>query len=271
MLALISGSGELPTRVASQLKAWPLVCALDGFPPDELIPEVTFRLETLGSFLRVLAERGVHQVCFAGAIRRPSVDAAAIDMATMPLVPRMMAALGQGDDAALRAVVEIFEAAGFGVVGVDELIGDFLLPAGVPTENHPTEQDQADAERALSVLAHLSAMDVGQACVAASGQILAIETLGGTDFMLQGLLGADGKRHLRLAAAGGVLVKLPKQGQDRRMDLPTIGVPTLDGAARAGLRGVVIEAGGVMVVNPDDVIARANELGLFLWACEAKS
>lgn len=271
MLALISGTGELPTRVASRLRKWPLVCALDGFAPDELIPEITFRLETLGSFLRVLAERGVHEVCFAGAIRRPTVDPAAIDMATAPLVPKLMEAMGQGDDGALRAVVEIFESAGFVVRGVDELVTDFLLPAGVPTKNRPNAQDQMDAERALTVLAVLAPIDVGQACVAASGQILAIETLGGTDFMLNGLLGPDGERHSRLKATGGVLVKIPKRGQDRRMDLPTIGVPTIERAARAGLRGVVIEARGVMVVNPEHVITRANELGLFLWVCEAKS
>ncbi|MGV6840516.1 MAG: LpxI family protein [Planktomarina sp.] len=271
MLALIAGTGELPTRVAARLRKWPMVCALDGFAPDELIPEVTFKIETLGSFLRTLAEKGVHEVCFAGAIRRPKVDAAAIDMATAPLVPRIVAAMGQGDDAALRAVIGIFEDAGFKVRGVDELVADFLMKPGVPTLAQPSEQDKADAERALSVLATLSPLDVGQACVAASGQVLAIETLGGTDFMLDGMMGDDGTRHPRLATEGGVLVKLPKQGQDRRIDLPTIGVPTVDRAAKAGLKGIVIEAGGVMVVNMDQVVTAANRHGLFLWACEANS
>ncbi len=271
MLALISGTGELPTRVASRLRQWPIVCALDGFPPDELIPELTFRLETLGTFLRALAERGVHEVCFAGAIRRPDVDVSAIDQATAPLVPKLLAALGEGDDAALRIVIGIFEAAGFVVRGVDEIVQDFLLPAGVPTQTHPTQADRDDAERALLVLSALAPVDVGQACIAAHGQVIAIETMGGTDFMLDGLLARDGKRHPRLGKPGGVLVKLPKRGQDRRIDLPTIGLPTIDRAARAGLNGLVIEARGVMVVNPPQVIAAADKAGMFLWVAEAKS
>ncbi|MEM6306843.1 MAG: UDP-2,3-diacylglucosamine diphosphatase LpxI [Pseudomonadota bacterium] len=269
MLALIAGTGDLPTRIAHRLKVWPLVCALDGVPPTELLPELTFRLETLGSFLQDLADRGVHQVCFAGAISRPKVDASQIDMATAPLVPRLLAAMAQGDDAALRTVIDIFEAAGFQIVGADAVLQDAILPSGIPTQHRPSDQDRADAERALSILAVLSPLDVGQACVVASGQVLGIEGLGGTDFMLHNFLGPNGQRHPRLSAEGGVLVKLPKIGQDRRLDMPTIGVTTIEHVARAGLHGIVIEAGGVLVIDATTVMTRADQLGLFIWVCEA--
>jgi len=63
---------------------------------------------------------------------------------------------------------------------------------------------------------------------------------------------------------GGVLVKLVKPGQDRRADLPTIGPGTLQGAARAGLRGVAFEAGGTILAERASTIAVADEAGLFL-------
>ena len=63
----------------------------------------------------------------------------------------------------------------------------------------------------------------------------------------------------------GVLVKCPKPQQERRIDLPTIGKKTLDGAAAAGLAGIGYEAGGALIVDVDTVKAHAEALGLFLY------
>ena len=52
------------------------------------------------------------------------------------------------------------------------------------------------------------------------------------------------------------------------MDLPAIGPGTVEGAARAGLAGVALEAGGVMVLNLAATVAAADAAGLFLWARE---
>ena len=128
MMALIAGQGALPTYVAAALSHPPIVAALDGTPPDSLVPDLTFRLETLGSFLHTLADRGVDEVCFAGSMRRPPIDMARIDTATAPLVPKISAALQAGDNGAVRAVIDIFEAAGFAVRGVEEVVRDLLPP-----------------------------------------------------------------------------------------------------------------------------------------------
>ena len=63
-----------------------------------------------------------------------------------------------------------------------------------------------------------------------------------------------------------MLYKAPKPGQDWRADLPAIGVETVRKAAEAGLAGVVIAAGGVIVLDRDAVIREADARGLFLWA-----
>ena len=70
------------------------------------------------------------------------------------------------------------------------------------------------------------------------------------------------------AGARGVLFKGPKPGQDRRLDLPAIGPDTLRGAAAAGLAGVAVEAGGVMILGRAATVAAADAAGLFLWARE---
>jgi DUF1009 family protein len=66
-----------------------------------------------------------------------------------------------------------------------------------------------------------------------------------------------------------VLVKRPKPIQERRMDLPVMGVETLELAAAAGLAGVAGEAGGVLVLDKPAVIVAADRLGLFVHGVRA--
>ena len=68
--------------------------------------------------------------------------------------------------------------------------------------------------------------------------------------------------------ARAVLCKGPKNGQIREIDLPTIGPGTLRAAHAAGLAGVVVKAGGVMLLERDACVALADELGLVLWVRE---
>ncbi|MEL6585164.1 MAG: UDP-2,3-diacylglucosamine diphosphatase LpxI [Pseudomonadota bacterium] len=297
-LALIAGQGDLPARLASVLgragRPW-FACHLDGFLPSGVGQSRGFRIETLGTFLADLRTDGTTEVCFAGKIARPPLDPTAVDAQTMPLVPRMMQALQAGDDAALRIVITFFEEAGIRVIGAHEVDHTLLE---VPEVGTPSDQDVADIARAAAVHTALSALDIGQALVVARGQVLGIEALPGTDHMLAclakgpprppqsapssgGLFGGDlfggaadwlsGPGAGSGAALpdfvrpkGGLLFKAAKAGQDLRIDMPAIGAETVTRAAAAGLDGIVVERGAVLVLDGGDVAARAEQKGLFL-------
>lgn len=264
MLALIAGEGKLPAVLVDNLSDLPYIAALEGHLPKYLTPDRVFRIEHLGTLLEEFKALGVRDVCFAGAIQRPAVDPGKIDAATMPLVPRMMAALGKGDDGALREVLAIFEEAGFAVRAANELASALLPVEAVYTARRTEAQHEADAARAAEVLAHLGPLDVGQSCVVHQGQVLAIEGRFGTDWMLKSL------RH-RPDGIGGVFYKAPKPGQDRRIDLPLVGVDTIAAAKKAGLEGVIVEENGVMVLDLAAVERAADELGLFFWVRRPES
>lgn len=295
-LCLIAGQGRLPEILCS---AHPeaRVVGPEGDAPDGV---ETFRLEGLGSFLTDLAASGIRRVCLVGAIRRPVVDLSQIDEATQPLVPRIVAALGEGDDGALRVLVSLIEEAGMDVVGAVDLCPDLLPPCGVLGAREPTERDMRDVKRAMSVLSQTGPADIGQGCVVAGGQVLAVEALPGTDWMLASV-GAM-RRHVQPAGparemnlksqtlealglggqatgaepdpapeslwaptpAGGVLAKAPKPDQDRRVDMPTIGPDTVRRAAAAGLSGIAIEADGVIVLDAEEVGRAADVAGLWV-------
>lgn len=290
MLALIAGQGALPGIVAAAQPVPPMICALAGFIPNGLAPDRVFRLETLGTLLLELGQAGVTEVCFVGAIRRPEIDPALIDAETAPLVPVVLQAIQSGDDGALRAIMGVFEQTGFAVRAAHELAPHLLPPTGVLTKAQPDDDDKSDAARASEIVAAMGDVDVGQACIVARGQAIAIETVTGTDWMLRSLLvtptgdqesgsvldfiddliGIESQstmmRHRDPAVPeGGLLFKAPKPDQDRRADLPTIGLDTVKLAAEADLRGIVVASGGVIVLDQQAVVEACDLTGLFFW------
>jgi UDP-2,3-diacylglucosamine hydrolase len=262
--AIIAGQGRLPAALASGMAEPPLVAALDGFAPDGLTADLRFRVERLVPFLRALERDGVRQVIFAGAVTRPRLDPALLDEATAALLPRLMAAMAAGDDATLRVVIELFEEFGFTVAGVED-VAPALLPGAGVLAGTITPRDEADAARAAAIVAALGGVDVGQGAVVAQGLCLGVEALPGTDVLLTQVAGIGALRP-DPARGKGVFYKAAKPGQDRRIDLPTLGPDTVQHAAAAGLGGVAFEAGSVICLDLPDMQAVARKLGLFLWA-----
>lgn len=263
-LCLIAGRGRLPEILAQSCPEARIV-AVAGHAPEALEADDTLHLETLGSFLNGLSEAGIGRLCFAGAVSRPEVDPARIDAETMPLVPRLKAALAQGDDGALGVLVALVEERGIQVVGAHELLPDLLPPEGCLGARAPGQGDDADISRAFAVLAATGPADIGQGCVVARGQVLAVEAAPGTDWMLESVAALRGEGPLgRPSPPGGVFGKAPKPGQDRRIDLPAIGPETVRRAAAAGLSGIALEAGGVMILDRAATIDEADRAGLFV-------
>ena len=259
--ALIAGEGSLAPAIAAALDR-PLVYALDHLHPQ--VEAKPFRLERLVSFLDDLAEQGVTRAVFAGAIRRPRIEPDLFDPRTMAIVPRILMGMQSGDDAALRAVLDVFEEAGIAIASVDQILPGLVPGAGV-LAGEPTPRDQKDAARAAEIVQGLGPLDIGQGAVVAQGLCLAVEALPGTQAMLDFV-----RLHAGLKpdpkGPRGVLYKAPKPGQDRRIDLPTIGPDTVRQAAEAGLGGIAWQAGSVILLDREDAIARAEQAGLFLWS-----
>ncbi len=259
MLALIAGNGRLPAILCRSTE-FTLTVRIAGSQPEGLIPPASleFSLESIASLIAALRTQGITELCFAGATRRPGFHPDRVEPESQVYVDRLLTALSKGDNGALSILLGIFEDEGFAIRAAHEIAPDLLPPTGAETSQKPTRDTAEEASVADRIMAAMGAADIGQACVIHRGQPIAIETGFGTDWML-------GSLKSRPDGPGGILCKAPKPGQDRRVDLPTIGPETVTRAAEAGLTGIVIEAGGVMVVDRGEVIRRADEAGLFLW------
>jgi len=272
-LGLIAGGGGLPVEIARHCEraGRPLfVIRLKGFAGEGLaeFAGAEVGIAEIGKCLKALKQAGCRAVCLAGQVARPDFTSLVPDMRGLLLLPKAIAAAGKGDDALLRLLVAEFEKEGFPVEGAHEVMNDLSLGAGPLGARAPTDVDLADAQRALQVARAIGAMDIGQAAVVAHGLTLAVEAQEGTDAMLKRV--ADLPSHLRgrPGAGAGVLAKAPKPMQETRVDLPTIGLATVEAVARAGLAGIVGEAGRLLVLDREAVIRLADEMGVFIVGVE---
>ena len=264
-LALIAGAGALPAALAAALPRRPFIAALDGFQPEGLTPDLTFRIERLFPFFQALHTAQITEIAFAGAVQRPRLDPALFDPQTAQIVPRLMQSMAQGDDATLREVIALFEEDGFEIIGPAEIAPALTPPEGLYA-GQLTARDQQDATRAAAITEALGRVDVGQGCIVAQGLCLATETLAGTDAMLASLSTLPDSLRPNPKQGRGLLYKAPKPTQDRRIDLPTIGPDTVTAAANAGLGGIAWEAGGVIALELPSMQTLAADHGLFLWS-----
>ncbi len=276
-LGIIAGGGELPIAIAESVRVSGrdvLFLAITGmadpaevaaFAPDWV------GIGQLGKALDLLKKAGCDRVTFAGRVSRPDFAGMALDWRGVTVVAKVAAAALRGDDALMRIMLEVFEKEGYAVVGTAEAAPDLIAPAGIYGRHKPDDQAHADIALARRAVARLGELDIGQAAAVAGGLVLALEAAEGTDAMLARLpqlpttmRGTEKKRR-------GVLVKQPKPKQDRRVDLPVIGVRTVELASAAGLAGIAVEAGAALIMRRQKVIEAADRLGLFVTGFEAGS
>jgi lipid-A-disaccharide synthase len=255
-LAIIAGSGALPGLLIAARRNAGLpyyVVGLQGFATVSELgqePDLWLRFGEAGKGFELLRKASVTHVVMAGAVKRPSFADLKPDLKTASFFARI-AGKALGDDGLLSAVISEVESEGFQVVGADEILSALLAPHGVLGAHKPDAQSLTDIAVGAAAARDLGQRDLGQAVVALDGVVTAREDETGTDALIA-------------RVSGGVLVKMKKPQQERRIDLPTIGVNTVRNAAARGFKGIAVEAGHTLVIDQASVIAAANELGLFV-------
>jgi DUF1009 family protein len=273
-LGIIAGAGQLPIAIAEASRAMgrPIfVLALQGIAsPDDIraYPHAWVSLGELGRAIKLLKEAGCVEITLAGKVSRPEFTKLKLDARGALALPRVMAAAIKGDDALLRMLLSIFEKEGMRIVGSDEAAQNLLAPVGALGQLEPKDAESTDILLGSQVVQALGRFDIGQAAVVCEGLVLAVEAAEGTDQMLmrvamlsEALRGTQQNRR-------GVLVKSAKPNQERRVDLPVIGVRTVELASSAGLSGIAIEAGAALIMDMNGVAEAADRHGLFVCGFE---
>lgn len=262
-LGVLAGGGQLPGRVVAACRARQqpfFVIAFNGFT-DPVTVEGTahawMQLEKVGAILSRLHAEKVSDVVLAGPVRRPgSLLTLRPDGRGLLLLLRMLQRWG-GDDHVLTQVVREIERDGFRVVGAEAVAPELLMPNGVLGSLGPDGAQRRSISLGIAAARDLGRNDRGQAVLVSGNQVVAREGAGGTTRLLADAAATQ-------SARGGVLVKIAKPGQERRVDLPSVGIETVAQSAKAGLAGIALEAGGSLVIDREAVTRAADAAGLFV-------
>jgi len=270
-LGILAGNGALPLEVADEVSrngrpVHIVAIAGEAEPGIERHPHTWVGLGQIGGLLRAFRGAGCRDIVILGGVRRPDLKRLRADLGFVINLPLILSLMAGGDDSVLRKIVSFFERRGFRVVGAHDVAPGLLAKDGPLGNRKPDDRVSRHIALGFALVEALGPLDVGQGVVIAGGRPVAIEAAEGTDRMLMRLesLRASG------ITSGGVLVKAPKPGQELRIDLPAVGPKTVELASAAGLAGIAVAAGQVLVAERDRLAQRLAETGLFLIGSRTK-
>lgn len=258
-IGLIAGNGTFPVSFAREAKARGVKVAavahrgetVEGLE-SEVDSIVWVKVGQLGKMIAAFKKAGVQRAVMAGGINKVrSLGSIRPDFQGIRFLAR---AVSRGDDALLRGLAGEFEAAGISIVPSTLFLERMLSRRGIMAGPPLTKDARADIATGCGVLRALGALDVGQSVVVEHGVVLAIEAIEGTDAAL--------RRAGELGRGKAVMIKMSKEGQDMRFDVPAVGSATIAVMRESGVTTAALEAGATLLLDDEDFLAKANAAGI---------
>ncbi len=263
-IALIAGGGALPQLIAAsahEQRKDIFIIVLKGIADKHWFtdyPHAVIGIAQVGKLYDLFKSERITHAVMAGHVQRPSFGELIPDWTGWKTLRRLQTKHLQGDDSILSFLAAEIEAQGVTMIGADQLYHDGVMPEGVLTRAQPQADDWADIHFALPVLQHWAEQDLGQAIVVQQKMILGVEALEGTASLINrcGSYQRSGRK--------AILLKIKKPQQDRRLDLPTVGLDTIKECIAAGFGGIVIDSGNALFLQAPQAVDEANQHGLFI-------
>lgn len=255
-IGIVAGGGSLPRQLIAFCNAHDIqtfTIGIEGHVDESAIrhhDHTLLRIGAAGAMIGMFKNRDIRDLVIIGSVTRPKLSEMRPDFRTAAFFAKLgLRALG--DDGLLKAVRAELEDEGFVIHGIHELMPELLMQQGV-LAGSPSETQQDDIRLGLAASRKIGEDDIGQCVVVLDGAVIGTEDEAGTNALIK-----------RAAQPGAILVKSSKPQQDRKLDMPTIGLETVRLCASLGYAGIAAEAGGVLVADRVEMIEAANNAGMF--------
>ena len=260
---LIAGDGTLPVKMAQYAKenGFDVICislAKDNLRQLKKYCSKVYSCHPgeVNKIEKILKDESIKQATFLGKVHKRVLlqlhkfDARAIEL--------LKAAQRLNDDEVMLLIVKEFEKSGITVLDQTIFIKNLMIPAGVLGKLKPTKEQLEDVNYGFWLAKEMGKIDVGQSVVIKDKMIMAVEAIEGTDMWI--------KRGAKLAKKDAVVVKVSKPSQDKRFDIPAIGLKTLKTMQRYKANLIAVEANETIIVDQEKVIQYADDNGIVIMA-----
>jgi DUF1009 family protein len=267
-LGLIAGQGAFPLTVAraARKSGQKVVCVAlrDMADPalEQAVDDVTWiHLGEASAGIAALRQAGVCEAVMAGKVPKRVLygepEALRLDGAAEQVIGALR---DRKDDTILLAIAQFLDEAGIRLLPQWSLSPDLLAGPGPLGARGPSQAQLADIAFGFPIAKTIGELDIGQTVVVKERAVLAVEAIEGTDLAIQRAGGI---------ASGGCVVKVAKPSQDPRFDVPAIGPTTVECLLEARAEVLAFEANATLVLEREEVIARADEHGLVIVGVDA--
>ena len=205
---------------------------------------------------KILKDEEIKQITFLGKVhkglilKRPKFDTKALEL--------VKNAVRLNDDGVMLIIVKELDAIGVTALDQTIFIKNLMIPAGVLGKLNPTPAQMEDVNYGFSLAKEMGKLDVGQSVVIKDKMIMAVEAIEGTDKCII--------RGAKLAKKGASVIKVSKPSQDKRFDIPAVGLKTLQTMKKYNATILTVEANETIIVDQEKVIKYADKNNIVIMA-----
>ena len=204
----------------------------------------------------ILKSEEIKQLTFLGKvsksilIKRPKFDKRAVEV--------LKQAVRLNDDKVMLMIIDELEKLGITIIDQTTFIKNLMIPSGVLGKIQPTKEQVDDVNYGYWLAKETGKLDIGQSVVIKDKMIMAVEAIEGTDKCI--------RRGCKLAKKNACIIKVAKPEQDKRFDIPAIGLRTLKTMKRYKASLIAVEAGETIIVDQEEVIKFADKNNIVIMA-----
>ncbi len=263
-VGIIAGQGLLPKMVYDECIKKGIRSKLIGLRGEinqKIFQDIvydSFRPYDISQIFDYLNKNNLTKIVIAGRVNRANLSKLIFDKIGMKIFAEIIKT-GFNDNNIYLTVIKFIEEYGFKIISPNEIIEDILTQKGNMTNVPIDEQINIDIKKGIDILKGIILYDVGQALIIDQSLVLGVEAVEGTNELISRCA------KYRNRNSGGVLIKMCKPHQDKRVDLPCIGPDTIKNIAKYTYKGIVVEAKKSIILASKDTIELANENKIFIY------
>jgi DUF1009 family protein len=254
-LGIIASSGEIPSVIqekAAEKGYMCVVAAIEGQAVRSALEDVEiiqwFNVGDIQEVVLYFKTNGVSEVIFGGKIDpRVIYDKTQFDIDALGI-------LNSGKDktptSVIEKVISFFEKQGLSVIDPTPFLLSYFCEKRTLTFTRPSKEMESDIAFGWDIARTIADSDIGQTVIVRDKTIVAVEGIEGTDEAI--------KRGGRLAGGGTTVVKVSRMKQDPRIDLPAVGLATVQSLVEAKSSVLCIEAGKMPFFQRQEAVLLAD-------------
>tara|TARA_Y100000589_G_scaffold264550_1_gene255269 strand:- start:1333 stop:2163 length:831 start_codon:yes stop_codon:yes gene_type:complete len=266
-VVIIVGGGDLPKIIVNHLIKNDVKFFCIGFlknPFNNYLKKFNYKIINFGKIVTILKKlnnEGFDKLIMAGNLLRPSITDIKPDINSLKLLPSFTKKILQsGDNTLLSFAINNLEKMGYQIISLNKIIPSLFAGRGNLSKTKITNRMYKNALKAKEILNNNSKFDIGQSLIMQEGKVIGIEAIEGTDELIN-----RSSKYLKKKKEQAILVKLIKNKQDLRVDLPTIGIKTINNCVKSHIKGVIYSADKTIFINKTKILEISNNNNIILY------